>query len=71
MSDVSRIIEQLGGTNALAAELGVLPSAVRNWRSAGAFPLKHHIAITRLAEKHSVVVGDSLFRALNIRNAAA
>lgn len=35
---VDAVIRYLGGTNAVADMLDVVPSAVSNWRSAGRFP---------------------------------
>lgn len=55
-------IEALGGTNAVAEALGVVPSAVRNWRRLNAFPPRHHIALSDLAEEKQVKIERVLFR---------
>ena len=55
-------IEALGGTGALATALGVVPSAVRNWRRVGVFPPRLHIAITEMAERAGVTLDRSLFQ---------
>ena len=62
---VAAVIKALGGTNRLAAELGVVPSAVRNWRRLDAFPKRLHMDIRRIARRRRVRLDDALFRELS------
>ena len=55
-------IESLGGTNAVAEALGVVPSAVRNWRRLNAFPPKHYLRLAAYAEAEGVALETALFR---------
>jgi transposase-like protein len=46
---VDRLIDELGGTCAVAQMLGVVPSAVSNWRRLGRFPSRTYVQLaTRL-----------------------
>ena len=58
-------IEALGGTGAVAADLDVGMSAVRNWRRNNAFPPRLYLPITDLAQRRGVEVDRSLFRELS------
>lgn len=59
---VSEMIDALGGTNVVAETLGVVPSAVRNWRAAGVFPASLYPKIAELAAARKVEVDPALFR---------
>lgn len=48
---VDEIIEMLGGGSAVAAMLRLRPSAVSNWRAAGAFPPGRAKMIALLAQR--------------------
>jgi hypothetical protein len=61
---VADAIEAMGGTNELATALGVVPSAVRNWRRLNAFPPRLHMQITNLARGCDLALDDSAFREL-------
>lgn len=62
---VAEAIDALGGTNDLAAALGVVPSAVRNWRRLNAFPPRLYLEIANLARRKRVSVERALFRELS------
>jgi hypothetical protein len=47
---VKKIIDALGGNGELAHELGVVPSAVSNWRRAGRFPATTYLEMSFLLE---------------------
>lgn len=67
MSDiltVAKAIEALGGTGELAAALGVVPSAVRNWRRLNAIPKGQYYDISAIAEERGVALDRALFREL-------
>jgi DNA-binding transcriptional regulator YdaS (Cro superfamily) len=50
VSTASQAIDLLGGTTATARLLGVLPSAVSNWRRKG-FPERVHYRVARALEQ--------------------
>lgn len=68
---VAEAIEALGGTSELAVALGVVPSAVRNWRMRNAFPKRHYLDITVLAEQRSIDIDRALFREITREITAA
>jgi hypothetical protein len=46
---VDHLVEELGGTCEVAQLMGVVPSAVSNWRRAGQFPARTYLPLaTRL-----------------------
>jgi len=59
---VADAIDALGGTGELAAALGVVPSAVRNWRRLNAFPKRQYLDISAVAEERAVAIDRTLFR---------
>ena len=68
---VAEIIEKLGGAPALAEELHVVPSAVRNWRRLNAFPPRLHMPITNLARQRGIHLDDAMFRELTAQERVA
>lgn len=48
--DATDIIEALGGRSHVAADLGIKPNAVTQWRQAG-IPARYWPALTRLAAR--------------------
>lgn len=44
-AQVSAIVEELGGTVAVARIARVVPSAVSNWRRAGRFPARTYVLL--------------------------
>ncbi|WP_372918709.1 carph-isopro domain-containing protein [Sandarakinorhabdus sp.] len=50
MLSISDLIDQLGGATKLAGEIGVLPSAVSNWKPRGAVPAEHRLTVWRMAK---------------------
>lgn len=61
---VAELIEALGGTNVLAEALGVVPSAVRNWRRLNAIPKGQYYDISQITEAAELPLDRSLFREL-------
>ncbi len=55
-------IDALGGTASVARLLGVLPSAVSNWRKYGCFPPRLLLELRSIAVSRGVVLPDKLFR---------
>jgi DNA-binding transcriptional regulator YdaS (Cro superfamily) len=47
---VDAIIDRLGGTNAVAQMVGVVPAAVSNWRKRGKFPAHTYVQIGKALE---------------------
>lgn len=45
LETVDQIIEALGGTNKVAAALGVGPSAISNWKARGRIPSEQYFVI--------------------------
>lgn len=60
---VDDLVEEFGGTGAVAQELGIGSSAVSNWRKAGAIPPRWYLPIAQLGRERNVMVPESLFRA--------
>jgi hypothetical protein len=50
-TQVSKIIDALGGNGELARKLEVVPSAVSNWRRHGRFPAVHYLEMSFLLEE--------------------
>ncbi len=55
-------IRALGGSKALADDLGLTHAAVRNWSAIGFFPPRLYLTISRLAQERQVFLDASLFR---------
>lgn len=53
---VDAIIDELGGTGAVADLLGVSASTVSSWRSRGSIPSEHWLSLAR----HSVAEGKGI-----------
>jgi transcriptional regulator with XRE-family HTH domain len=51
---ISELITRLGGGAAVAAELGVTPSAVSRWIADGAVPARRTAALLRMARRLDV-----------------
>lgn len=49
MAYATRIIEELGGTRAVAAHLNIAPSTVQSWKDAGVIPAKRQQAVLDMA----------------------
>ena len=58
---VDALVDEMGGTTAVAQIFGVLPSAVSNWRAAGKFPPRLHYKISREAARRRLAVDAKLF----------
>lgn len=54
ISTVNELIDELGGTTAVAKLFGVGSSAVSNWRKAERFPAGVHYLISRLATERGI-----------------
>ena len=52
--EIKHLVVELGGSRKIAAELGLRPSAIRNWSYDGYIPPKHHSRIIKLAKKHGL-----------------
>lgn len=50
---MEQLIDELGGTTALAKEMDVTPHAISNWRKRG-IPWKSRPAIARLASERGI-----------------
>ena len=61
---VAETIQALGGTARVASALGVVPSAVRNWRRLDAFPPRTYLALSDIAKQKRVAIDRGLFREL-------
>ena len=61
--DASQIIDKLGGTNKLAAALGLTPPAVSMWRSFG-IPPGRWPAIVALPEAKAARIGFEVLAAV-------
>lgn len=57
---VSDIIDQLGGTGAVARIFGVGAPAVSNWRAAGRFPARQHYRLFRLCRERGITIPEEL-----------
>jgi hypothetical protein len=58
-NEVAVAISNLGGATEVALALGVVPSAVRNWRRLGAFPLHFSLDLLKLARRRRVKRDES------------
>lgn len=58
---ISELISELGGARHIAQALGITPAAVHNWRSLGAIPPTHYIALSRLSRRR---IDPDLFKVL-------
>lgn len=56
------LIRALGGTALVADTLGVVHSAVRNWRTRNAIPPRHYLALYDMAEASGVPLERNLFK---------
>lgn len=63
MDTVSQVIDAFGGTSATARLFNVGPSAVSNWRAAGAFPDRLHYRISQEAKTRRIKINPALFDA--------
>ena len=61
MKTVNDIVKILGGTGKTADIVGVLPSAVSNWKRAGFIPARHYFQIFRECEKRGEIIPDRFF----------
>ena len=55
---IKEIIAALGGDRAVAADVGVGPSAVRSWIYNRAVPAKHHKRIVELGQAAGLAVSS-------------
>jgi hypothetical protein len=59
---ISDFVRRMGGSIQLSVALNLTASSsVRNWSVRGAIPLRHHLALTRLAAAHGIELDDRLF----------
>lgn len=70
-TDVESVVAAFGGTNAMAKEFGVLPSAVSNWKAQGYFPERMHYRLAKKAEARGLKLGETVFWAPNDDDDAA
>ena len=61
INTVSDLIDALGGPSAAARELGVVPSAVTNWRRQGYIPGRNVIKVQQLAKRRKWKLADRVF----------
>jgi hypothetical protein len=61
MKTVNDIVKILGGTGKTADIVGVLPSAVSNWKRFKFIPSRHYFKIYRECEKRGYIIPDELF----------
>lgn len=58
MDTPSELIDELGGTSAVAVELNLTPSTVSSWKTAGRIPNWRLPAIRQLAKRKSVALPE-------------
>lgn len=61
LDTVDKIIEALGGTHKAAAALGVVPSAISNWKARGRIPSAQFFAITAALRESGSEAAPGLF----------
>jgi hypothetical protein len=59
---VGELIDALGGRMTISTELGILPSAVSNWRKFGVIPPQHGIRLQQFCRKRGVPFDETLFK---------
>jgi DNA-binding transcriptional regulator YdaS (Cro superfamily) len=58
---VSNLVDALGGTCQLARLVGVVPSAVSNWKREGRFPARLYVQMRRKLRARGVTVDNHLW----------
>jgi hypothetical protein len=58
---ISSLIDALGGTCEVARQVGVVPSAVSNWKRAGRFPARLYVQMRRKLKACGVTADSHLW----------
>jgi DNA-binding transcriptional regulator YdaS (Cro superfamily) len=61
LESVDEVIEALGGTQRSAEQLGVLPTAVSNWKARGKIPSDKFLVISGALRERGKKVSSTIF----------